>query len=385
MDELGRSTILDPMAGQGFFLSRAAPKDSRVWLGDINPGPLLLASLRDPALIRKSTALYTWYSDRLKLCRLSNRSFQAEYCDEWVPQALKNDLLEYSTVFRLNRLGNPLELNAKLWQAPARTRFAAALVALAARDLACYTGSDNVTWLKRGGLQRHGSIREPLRNAMNRWLEYAESRAGRSRPTYELHLSVMDSAVGCFGTCPKVDLIVTSPPYANRLDYSRMWAPELQVLAAMLDFDPTAVKARQIGTTVVHARKPTDAAIAALPSFMRTTLKQIRDDDGAKASASYYYPFFCNYAISLSSSFVHLVGKMRSGCTAVVFVRDTVRKDTLFQAGRLVDEIFRSRGCIRLAKHEVVIRHHVGMMRRSSPASMFGLAQREWWLVFRKR
>jgi 2-polyprenyl-3-methyl-5-hydroxy-6-metoxy-1,4-benzoquinol methylase len=39
--------ILDPMSGQGFFLSQLAMDGANVCLSDLNSGPLLLAGLRE--------------------------------------------------------------------------------------------------------------------------------------------------------------------------------------------------------------------------------------------------------------------------------------------------------------------------------------------------
>src|SRR5688572_3611512 len=46
-----RARILDPMGGQGLALSEVAREGHEVWIGDMNPGPLLLASLRDPRMV----------------------------------------------------------------------------------------------------------------------------------------------------------------------------------------------------------------------------------------------------------------------------------------------------------------------------------------------
>src|SRR5688500_11401364 len=58
---LENKTVLDPMGGQGFTLSRLAYEGADVWIGDINPGPLHLAMLRDPRLVAQSSKLSTWF------------------------------------------------------------------------------------------------------------------------------------------------------------------------------------------------------------------------------------------------------------------------------------------------------------------------------------
>src|SRR5262249_13411726 len=53
---------------------------------------------------------------------------------------------------------------------------------------------------------------------------------------FRLHVAPMNPASNNFGSCPKADLVITSPPYANRLDYTRMWAPELNLLGGDVGF-----------------------------------------------------------------------------------------------------------------------------------------------------
>src|ERR1035441_8417082 len=56
--ETGRlRPVLDPMSGQAHYLSELAWRGNEVWLGDINPGPLLLAALRDPLLVLQAEKL----------------------------------------------------------------------------------------------------------------------------------------------------------------------------------------------------------------------------------------------------------------------------------------------------------------------------------------
>ena len=163
-----------------------------------------------------------------------------------------------------------------------------------------------------------------------------------------------------------------------------MWAPELHVAASVLGIDPVECQVRQIGTTIVHDNKPAAPDISALPAFIRRALKAIREDDTAKASASYYYPFFANYALTLACALKNCACSLRRGGTLVVFVRDATRKDILLEVGRMVEVVLRESGLSIAAKDVRVVRHHLGMLRKGAPAGIYGLAQREWWLALRR-
>jgi hypothetical protein len=193
----------------------------------------------------------------------------------------------------------------------------------------------------------------------------------------------MDVQHGRLGRIKNVDAIITSPPYANRLDYTRMWAPELEVLSTMWGTDSTAIKDAQIGSTVVERKTTSSEDEAVLPYRIRQVLSDIRLDKG-KASETYYYPFFRNYAISIARSLPHIVSKLTPGGLLIFFVRDTVRKDIMFPTADMIASIVSKLGFRQVQRERHILRHHVGFLRKSSAGGMYGLAQLEWWLAFRK-
>lgn len=373
--------LLDPMAGQGFYLSQMCSMNALVYLGDINLGPLMLASLRDPALIARSDEILDRFVERIRGLERTEAKFEPRYCEDWISPRIRQQLSDYSNAFDIGQHGDATRPSSRFWHSPLLTRFAAAIPALAARTITCFTESDNLTWLKRGGLEKCRNLFETLQAAAADWYKYAVSDGtikGR------LHISTMNPSIGEFGPCPSSNLIVTSPPYANRLDYSRMWAPELQVCASLFGFDAASVKSTQIGTTVVRGWREDEPALKRVPPFIRRTLNLIQHDESGKASESYYYPFFRNYATATCGCFEHIARKLAPRGTLIVFIRDTTRKDVLFEAGRMIETVLRQHGLTLCAKREAVIRHHVGMRRRDAPATVYGLAQREWSMAFRK-
>jgi hypothetical protein len=341
----------------------------------------MLASLRDPALIHRSDKILHQFVEKISGLRRAEATFEPRYCEDWISPRIQQQLADYSRAFAISEHGDPTRSSSGFWRSPLLARFAAAIPALAARTIACFTESDNLTWLKRGGLEKCCNLFETLRSAAADWHDYAV-RAGTVKG--RLHISTMNASVGEFGPCPSSDLIITSPPYANRLDYSRMWAPELQVCASLFGFDASPVKSMQMGTTVVRGGHEDALALKRVPRFIRRTLDLIQKDESGKASESYYYPFFRNYATATCDCFGHLARQMAPGGKLIVFIRDTTRKDILFEAGKMIETVLREHGLSRSAKREAVIRHHVGMRRRGAPATVYGLAQREWSMAFQK-
>ncbi|HLO96946.1 MAG TPA: hypothetical protein VK171_00010 [Fimbriimonas sp.] len=259
--------------------------------------------------------------------------------------------------------------------------FLTGLAIIAARQITCFRKSDNYAWIKPGGLYENWDLRQCLFDALEVWM------------TYALNLHITDCHIGVLETrvndirysrpLPEfrsVDAVVCSPPYANRLDYSRMWLPELAVYSELFGADIDAVRSMQIGTPIVRGRK---SEVAVFSSIARECLDRIKNGDG-KASDQYYYPFFQNYTVELEAGLENAGECLSSGGSCVVFVRDTVRKDEIFPTGKIVEELFvRKLGFSLLSCERKVIRHHIGM-RRGVSSSLYGLGQQEWWLEFRK-
>ena len=377
--------VLDPMAGQGFLLADLAYQGGNVWLGDINPALCLLASLRAPEMIRSRKSLALWIDRHLDKVRFtSERKAYLEYVDEWVPKNIQLQLREYREFFGLD--SSPFKSSRAFWRLSARKRFAAALPVLAARDLACFRSSDNHTWIKPGGLQRENQIVDPIKRTLAAWLQFAERHANgpiASDNWGELFAQKMDATTGHFGSAPRVDAIITSPPYANRLDYTRMWGPEFQIAAAIWSESTHEVKLNQIGSNVIRGTAVDDNILECLPRAILNALKAIKNDDDY-ASESYYFPFFRNYAASLMRAIRQISPRLKSDGLMVVFVRDTVRKDIMFPTGLLVEKVMHEAGYRTVGKERQIVKQHVGLRRKGAGSGLYGVGQLEWWLAFRR-
>jgi hypothetical protein len=377
--------IMDPMGGQGFLLADLAFRGASVWLGDINPAMCLMSSMRAPEMIRNRERLANWLDDKLKnLGSIGPQALRSEYVDDWLPTNIKAELQSYRQLFDLS--GDPFRSAQAFWRMPLRRRFAAVIPLLAAREITCFRSSDNYTWIKPGGLQRELHIIEPLRRAISSWLEFANGKSGLfqgSATSGELHLQRMDAVVGDFGAAPKVHAVITSPPYANRLDYTRMWGPESQVAASIWDANVSDIQAQQIGSNVIKGTKSLVADEGHLPKEIARALAGIKSDEGY-ASEGYYYPFFRNYAVTLAKSVQKLSTRITKDGILIFFVRDTVRKDILFPTGSLIEGVMTDAGFKSVGKERQIVKRHVGLRRRATSSGLYGVGQQEWWLAFRR-
>jgi hypothetical protein len=293
---------------------------------------------------------------------------------EWLRPELRADLALFGEFLGFR---DPSDLPKAFRERQPFRRFAAGICALAARQLTTFRLSDNVTWLRPGGLTAPIALAAALRNALDEWTRWADD-IGLSHPRGSMRLRLAAAA-----ECEDrgFDAVVTSPPYANRLDYVRMWAPETSVVRALVGEGLDNV-GPFIGTNKVA--QIDGSQLNALPRSVRSALAHIREHP-AWGSSWYYYPFFARYAIDLDATCRHVAAMLRRKGMAVIFGRDTIRKDTLFPTIDVVVHAMRSGSCDIVQRERAIIRSHIGNMRVSRDVGLYGKAQREWWLVFRKR
>jgi hypothetical protein len=347
----------------------------------------MLAALRDPVVVGHATELAEWAKS--KLCRFDTKSveIEPEFVDDWLAPSTRCELSDFRECLGLAADSSPFLFGDRFWSLPLELRFAACLPVLAARELVCYRSTSNRTWPKRGGLAPETGIYAIVLRCIEDWLVFAQCEYKRNANLNTQHgsflISRVDAEEGIDTGGGQVDVAVTSPPYANRLDYTALWAPELQVASAMWLGDTTAIKSSQIGSTVVKGKQVADDDCL-LPQNVRDFLDYVRDDT-ARASGTYYYPFFRNYVIELMRTLRRLAAVTRPGGKIIVFIRDTVRKDELFRAADFVTSVFTDAGGVHVIdRQRRIVRNHVGKQRRASTSGIYGSAQREWWLAFQK-
>jgi hypothetical protein len=384
--------IFDPMAGQAFALSALTWYGHDIRINDINPAPLLLAWLRSAVVLKnidnRIDEFKKWLSgNKKRLDRLHiDHKTSLPFLTEWLSEPMVAQIQLYADM--ANEDNKPLELaEMSVWNE--LTIFRLAILVLTARRLTCHSQSDNRTWLKPGGLNNKPRLSEAITQEL-KILEECQLVASCKQETSllqndlkKLQLSCADIATTDLAVYRKRCITVTSPPYANRLDYSVMWAPELWVLSTALScVDRDVIKRDQIGTTKIkHADG--NELFNQLPLTTRKELRMI-EKSTEYASKTYYYPFFRQFAQDLMTGLQHSVKASPKSEKWIIFIRDTARKDVMFSSHAICEAVMNASGFKRRKSDDLqIIRSHVGLLRRAqAKSSIHGLAQREWWLVF---
>ena len=121
-----------------------------------------------------------------------------------------------------------------------------------------------------------------------------------------------------------VDLVLTSPPYCTRIDYSAATRIELAVLHSLVCLQMEDLGRRMIGSTRVP-----DHAIAVENSWGDTCGRFLAalKVHPSKASGGYYYKTHLDYFEKMSRSLANVSTSLKPGGAAILVVQDSYYKD----------------------------------------------------------
>ena len=222
----------------------------------------------------------------------------------------------------------------------------------------------------------------PFRASNPTWISVNVPKAGRLRPRrdrliaqFEREVAAMSSLqfrgtsaelgvvsvhVGDSTKLPipasSVDLILTSPPYATRIDYAIATLPELAVLGVS-DAEIRTLRETMIGSAVVR-RGDIQSSDAWGPACV-TCLDAIGTHD-SYAAKSYYHRNLIQYFSGLHASIVELDRVMRRGGNAVLVVQDSFFKDVHIDLAQIVREMGEALGWMFSSRHDYAAVRNLG-------------------------
>ena len=175
------------------------------------------------------------------------------------------------------------------------------------------------------------------------------------------------------------DGVITSPPYATRLDYVMGTLPELAVLGATERFT-NHLRTRVTGTPVVQYVPPS-ASECPSSETANELLSSIKNHV-SKGSKSYYLPWMRHYLLQLEQSIAEINRTVTPDGTICLVVQDSRYKEIHIHLQRVVAELFQVRGRQLRAQidHPVTNKRFIRRDLDSNPSS--NLLDAESLLVF---
>ena len=222
------------------------------------------------------------------------------------------------------------------------------------RDLTKRYHSSNPTWLRepRSDERKQSFSKEAIaRRLISKLAQLSDALSAQpdlfSSETHTPEILLADSTLK---TLPdeSIDLIVTSPPYCTRIDYTAATRIELAVLHPLLATSPKELARQMTGSTCAP-----DRIIQVSDNWGGTCLKFLETlrNHQSKASATYYYNNHLDYFDKMYRSMANLASSLRSGGSAILVVQDSFYKDVHNDLPSIIADFAASSG-LQLARRQ---------------------------------
>ena len=150
------------------------------------------------------------------------------------------------------------------------------------------------------------------------------------------------------------DAVLTSPPYATRLDYVRGTLPELALLGANDGFI-ASLRRQTTGSPVVRGVRRRQE-IPLLSSCAHQSLRHIAAH-GSKGSRTYYYPWMRNYLLGLQAGLAEIHRTVIPHGVVCLVIQDSFYKDYRLDLQRMVVEMMAAFGRLLVSRHDHATNH----------------------------
>ncbi len=329
-----RSVVLDPMAGAATLLPFLQVRGHTAYMADLDPVHLHVNRIR-------RFEVYRTYSKtgrgeiltRLRDCgpELARASRREVVTDRWIDDATLEGL-----VLAWHRTASS-DGNVRL--------LLRGLLLLSVRPLAACAKSSNPTWLKPGGWCPGRRVGQVFEEQIKR-LEKYYAAAYRYADATEVGSAVVAlEDARRVRINPRAHVVVTSPPYCNRLDYDVLYGPEHYLLSAL---DEPLAAGAMIGTNLVrgYGRFEEDFDLVCAESRLAARLlKGVRETQiRHERTSNYYVKYFTRYFASLFGACENMARNVRAGGRLVLVLQNNAHRGQLIDLRRIVEQFLRGKG-----------------------------------------
>lgn len=342
--------VLDPWNGSGTTTFSASQLGLESQGFDINPAMIVIARAR---LLPTSEAdsLEPLARDTVKNVRADPRALKS--CDPllwWFKQPTAALIRALERRIRRQLVGDHMLTpdGVKLDHISGfAATFYVALFALC-REMLVPFRSSNPAWLRKPKVG--DALLEPDRDTiLSGFVMNVRSMAAalgeRRRSTHGNDHAVAEVQVADTASIalPKasVDLVLTSPPYCTRIDYSAATRIELAILDPIIDLSMEDLSRQMIGSTRVPGY--TIAVDQAWGATCERFLAAVKTHP-SKASSGYYYKTHLDYFRKMSLSLDNLVIALKPAAAAILVVQDSYYKDIHNDLPAITSEMAEAKG-----------------------------------------
>lgn len=198
-----------------------------------------------------------------------------------------------------------------------------------ARSLAARYRTSNPTWIRRhrhGERRASGSADQIAFHFLSVLQDMADALAAPSdsvqpRGTTEIRVADTSSTMSLSG---QADLVLTSPPYCTRLDYTAATRIQLAILSPVMAISRGDLSRKMTGSIRVPAEAP--KVSEAWGSKCNEFLEAVKRHP-SKASDGYYYKNHADYFDKMYRSLANLAANTTPGGAVIIVAQDSYYKD----------------------------------------------------------
>ena len=152
------------------------------------------------------------------------------------------------------------------------------------------------------------------------------------------------------------DLVLTSPPYPNRLDYVINHLAPLTLLNELMPINLTGLRARMMGTTKIVSKSLPNPSWGKLSLALLSAIWEHK----SKASSTYYYWIYSQYFADLFATLAEVKRICRPGAKGLMVVQNSFYKELEVPVPAITVEMARNLDIDANLLREETIRIHLG-------------------------
>lgn len=348
--------VLDPWSGSGTTTVTCLRRGKRSRGIDINPAVTVVARARLNPTSTRARLLELGEEIVGSTASGGDDRVQGELLDEWMtPDSAQRIRGLRRAVHEV--LNEPVKRSADdgnlgVEQLSGTACFFYCALFGAVRRLLRRYGTTNPMWLKPAAGRRN-RIRPSANTLTMSFIAQIEYLADRL--SLRTDQKPGDSSVFGTGNAARTgaadnafDAVLTSPPYATRLDYVQGMLPELAVLGADRSFVKTLRRVSTGSPTVDGERASAEDVRSKMGREVLSAIRSHR----SKGSLSYYLPWMTNYLMALQCGLLEIDRAVVETGVICVVVQDSYYKEVHVDLQGIVAEMFADMGRTMCHRHD---------------------------------
>jgi hypothetical protein len=352
-------SFLDPMSGTAPLIPYLYGNIEKAYFNDLIPLHKHINAAKTYEIYKGITKLTNAHPQLIKKelqrCLKGLERKQLIISDDWIPDSVLEIL-------------SRAWLQTKNYDIPISI-FMKAIILLCVRPFSSISRSEkNATWYRPGGMSTHLDLDEILAVNINKYTDYYTYFYAAMKTGGRAQFAFSSGDAVDLKLKEKVDLIITSPPYANRYDCTRMFAPELYFLSNIDEGEDISILKKDIlASNVVTDFIGFDQELIFIKKISPKTFEFLINVEKKKREKekSYYLRYFTKYYLKLFRTFDNLLSFLHRDGKMYIVVQNNIHRGELNATDDFIIDFFQKKGLIA-NKAMSKLRSHQGRRNISS-------------------